>query len=183
MVQHLVRVGAFGSVGRFLSPDAARFPRGSRVICRTDRGLEVGEVLSAGDPASRATDGSLLRAVTVEDELVLARIQQRRDSAFAACQNLLTDREIPATLIDVEHLFDGRGLYFYFLGPPTSELDTLTDELAETYEAEVQFRDYTRAVTEGCGPGCGTEEATGGGCGTGTCSTCSVSSFCSNRKR
>ena len=121
--------------------------------------------------------------MTVEDELVLARIERRRDSAFAACQTLLNDRRIPATLIDVEHLFDGRGLYFYFLGPSSSELDLLTSELAETYEAEVQFRDFTQAVTDGCGPGCGTDEASGGGCGAGTCSTCSVASFCSKRKR
>ncbi len=183
MVQHLVRVGAFGAIGRFVSPDAARFPRGARVVCRTDRGLEVGEVLSSVGRGSSATDGSLLRAVTVEDELVLARIQQRRDTAFAACQTLLAARQIPATLIDVEHLFDGQSLFFYFLGPPSAELDILTGELAETYEARVRFREYTAAVTDGCGPGCGTEDATGGGCGSGGCGSCSMSSYCSTRKR
>ena len=34
-----------------------------------------------------------------------------------------------------------------------------------TYEADVQFRKFAETLTEGCGPGCGTEEAKGqGGC-------------------
>ena len=62
-------------------------------------------------------------------------------------------------LVDVEHLFDGQSLFFYFLGDTTPELDALTGELAEIYEAQVQFRKFTDTLTAGCGPGCGTEEA------------------------
>ena len=43
---HLVRVGAMGQVGRFAAVDAVRYPRHSRVVVRTRRGLEVGEVLT-----------------------------------------------------------------------------------------------------------------------------------------
>ena len=42
--QHFVRIGLLGSVGRFASADSQRYPRAARVICRTPRGLEVGEV-------------------------------------------------------------------------------------------------------------------------------------------
>ena len=42
---HLVRVGAMGQVGRFAAVDAVRYPRHSRVIVRTRRGLEMGDVL------------------------------------------------------------------------------------------------------------------------------------------
>ena len=42
---HLVRVGAMGQVGRFAAVDAVRYPRRSRVIVRTRRGLEIGDVL------------------------------------------------------------------------------------------------------------------------------------------
>ena len=34
-----------GQVGRFAAVDAVRYPRRSRVIVRTRRGLEMGEVL------------------------------------------------------------------------------------------------------------------------------------------
>jgi hypothetical protein len=72
--------------------------------------------------------------------------------------------------MDVEHLFDGQSLVFYFLGPHDPRLETITAELAEVYEAKVQFRSFADAVNVGCGPGCGTSEAIGGGCGT-SCST------------
>ena len=46
---HLVRVGAMGQVGRFAAVDAVRYPRHSRVVLRTRRGLEIGQVLSPPD--------------------------------------------------------------------------------------------------------------------------------------
>src|SRR2546430_11543646 len=49
-------------------------------------------------------------------------------------------------------------LFFYFLGDVTPELEAYTGRLAETYEANVQFRKFTETLIEGCGPGCGTED-------------------------
>ncbi len=79
-----------------------------------------------------------------------------------------------ATLFEIEHLFDGRGLYFYFLGPVTPEIERLTGDLAEVYDAEAQFRRFTETLAEGCGPDCGTEK--GGGCD--SCSVCAVAVAC-----
>ena len=61
-------------------------------------------------------DGVLLRRLTVEDELLVARLERSRAEAFEACVDALQARQIAATLVDVEHLFDGRSLYFYILG-------------------------------------------------------------------
>lgn len=168
-----------GHVGRFTSVDAVQFPRGSRVVCRTSRGLEVGQVLSAATNGERGeSDGSLLRGVTPEDELLLARLEKNKEEAFAACTELVAQRGLPVVLMDVEHLFDGRSLYFYFLGDVTPELDAITGELAAAYEAKVQFRQFAETLTAGCGPSCGTEDAEGGGCGVGGCATCAVASAC-----
>lgn len=168
-----------GHVGRFIAAEPMRFPRSSRVICRTQRGIEVGQVLSpAAHPASDSQpDGQLLRKVTDQDELLLERLEQHRGEAFDACTRLLKERTIPATLMDVEHLFDGQSVYFYFLGSTTPELDALTRELAATYEKQVQFHRFAQALSEGCGPDCGTEDAAG--CGD-ACSSCAVVSACQN---
>jgi cell fate regulator YaaT (PSP1 superfamily) len=178
--QHLVRVGALGRVGRFTSVDAVRYPRDCRVVVRTGRGLELGEVLAPpGEaPDETAADGSILRGLTVEDHLLEARLERHRQAAYDACSARLAERNLPAVLIDVEHLFDGCSLVFYFLGEMTPRLEALTEELAELYETHVQFRRFTDAVTEGCGPGCGTETAAG----CKTCATgCAVSSVCATR--
>lgn len=178
-MQHFVRVGVLGQVGRFQAVDASSYPRGMRVVCRTVRGLEVGEVLSSAPTfGTEAADGNLLRRLTVEDELLLDRLAKNRSAAFGACTEQLAARGLGVVLLDVEHLFDGSSLFFYFLGETSPELDALTAELAETYDANVQFRKFAETLTEGCGPGCGTAEAAGQGCGNGGCSTCAVMKAC-----
>jgi cell fate regulator YaaT (PSP1 superfamily) len=177
---HLVRVGRMAHVGRFVSADGTRYPRRSRVVCRTSRGLEVGEVLGEVTRGDSSADGVLLRGVTIQDQLLLTRIERRQQEAFRACCDLLRAHGLPAVLMDVEHLFDGQSLFFYFLGDVDERVEALTGALAEAYEANVQFRRFTEAVIQGCGPGCGTDEAAGG-CG-GACGSCALSSACGTHR-
>jgi cell fate regulator YaaT (PSP1 superfamily) len=171
-----------GQVGRFAAVDAVRYPRHSRVIVRTRRGLEIGEVLTPpGENDNGEPDGDLLRGMTVEDDLLVARLEKHRQAAYRACAALLAEHQLPAVLVDVEHLFDGQGLFFYFLGSVPAEVETLTERLAEAYETKVQFRKFTETLIQGCGPGCGTEEVKGrGGCE--TCSSCAVAGACGTRR-
>jgi hypothetical protein len=179
--RHLVRVGSLGHVGRFAAIDHTRYPRRCRVICRTARGLEVGEILATiGDDGP--LDGDVIRRVTVQDELLLERIERRQQEAFRACSQLLASHGVPAVLMDVEHLFDGQSLFFYFLGEVDERVERLTGELADVYEARVQFRKFTESLMQGCGPECGTESAAGG-CGDAGCSSCAVAAACGTRRR
>lgn len=178
--QHFVRVGLLGQIGRFAAEGGGRFARGNRVVLRTARGLEVGEVLSAAENVPGEVDGALLRRLTVEDDLLLARLEKNKGEALLRCEEALKSRGMDVVLIDVEHLFDGKSLFFYFLGDTSPELDAITAELANAYDSEVQFQKFSDALTVGCGPGCGTEAATGSGCGTsgGGCSSCGIASAC-----
>ncbi len=173
----LVRVGLLGHVGRFRVIEGVNYRRGTRVLCRTSRGLEVGEVLS---PAPQATgvddaDGTLVRALTAEDELAYARRFKNREEAYEACSRLLEEHQVPAVLVDVEPLFDGSALYFYFLGSVPAEAKPLVDALAVAYESRVKFAEFVAAVEQGCGPDCGTENAPG--CGS-SCAGCAVATAC-----
>ncbi len=173
-----------GHVGRFTSVDAVGYPRGRKVVLRTARGLELGEVLGPADAAAvpGQSDGSILRAVTIEDQLLEARLEKNRQAAFDACNERILASRLSATLIDVEHLFDGRSLFFYFLGDVPPELESLAGELAEVYDAAAEFGRFADTLATGCGPGCGTDEASGGGCT--TCATgCAVAGACGTRKR
>jgi cell fate regulator YaaT (PSP1 superfamily) len=192
-LHHFVRVGLVGQIGRFAALDSTRYNRGSRVIVRTTRGLEIGEILineqesatfNATDSTAhiaKSADGVILRGMTIEDQLLEARLEQKKNAAAQACENLLTEKKSTAVLIDVEHLFDGRTIYFYFLGNVPQEVQQLTEELANTYDVAAQFRQFSDTLTEGCGPGCGTESAEGGGCS--SCSTgCAIASACGTKK-
>lgn len=183
MGYHLVRYSLLGHVGRFVAADATRYPRNTRVIVRSGRGLEIGEVLATPEATGplEETDGQILRRVTVEDDLLAARLEMHRHEAFAACCDLLAEHQIPAVLVDVEHLFDGQGLFFYFLGEVPAEANAVTTELANLYETTVEFRKFAETLTAGCGPGCGTEEAQGqGGCA--SCAGCAVASACGTKR-
>jgi len=126
-------------------------------------------------------DGTLVRRLTVEDDLLLTRIERNRDEAFQACNELLAERDLPAVLMDVEHLFDGQFAVLLLLGEVSPELEALTSELASAYETTVQFQKFAETLTAGCGPGCGTEAATGQGCSTGGCGSCAVAGACGTR--
>lgn len=182
-MHHLVRVGSMGHVGRFASADSTLFPRHSQVIVRTSRGLEIGEVLGTTetDSSGRGSDGPILRGMTDQDHLLQARLDQNRQDAFESCVALLQQHDLAATLLDVEPLFDGRTLFFYFLGDITPEIESLTAGLAEAYESKMELSKFAEMLTEGCGPGCGTDEASGGGCGV-HCVSCSVASACGTKK-
>jgi cell fate regulator YaaT (PSP1 superfamily) len=191
VTRYIVRISVLGVVGRFSSHEPARLSRGARVVCRTVRGLEMGQVLNVDEPSNQVDpdqprprcDGELLRKVTVEDDLLLARLERRRGEAYRACANLLQERGLTDVLLDVEHLLDGRTLYFYFLGEVSPACNELTAELAAAYESEVKFSQFADTLEHGCGPGCGTEEAAGQGCGTsGGCSSCAVSAACGVKK-
>lgn len=183
---HLVRLGIHGHVLPFRSVDATRYDRGTRVLVRTPRGVECGEVLAVTENAAEAVPtngniprGELLRRMGIEDELLLARLQRNREEAIEACTALLTERRLPAVLLDAEILFDGESIYFYFLGEVTPELEGVTSELAELYASNVQFQQFADTLAAGCGPDCGTADASGGGCG--SCATgCALSAHCSS---
>lgn len=202
-----VRVGSMGELWHCATADDSEYRRGERVICRTPRGLEIGTVTapggarsttpesldtgpqvvpSAGEESSdnpdssrllRHLDGKILRRTTTEDELLDARLLRYKARAVESCRRDMRQRGLDATLIDVDHLFDGRTLIFYFLGPISDELQGLTDSLSARYEQRVRSKHFAKLLAEGCGPGCGTDAK--GGCGTsGGCAVCLAASVC-----
>ncbi|MGY8768409.1 MAG: PSP1 C-terminal domain-containing protein [Pirellulales bacterium] len=174
--QHLVQVGLLGQIGRFTSVDAVNYRRGMQVICRTSRGTEIGNVLSPVNQSREGeSDRSILRGVTVEDHLLISRLDKNKQEAFAACQTELVNRKLEATLIETEQLFDGQSIYFYFLGEVSAEVEQVTQELAKTYDSVAGISQFSDILATGCGPDCGTED--GSGCGD-SCISCSISSAC-----
>ena len=174
---HLIKIGLMGVVGSFDAADFRVYQRDQRVICRTDRGLEVGSVVCEIDQPS--ADGQLLRLTGPEDELILDRLERFRNSAYDACNALLSQRGLPGTLVDVEHLFDGESVFFYFLGDVDPRVELLTAELAATYDRKVKFKRFAETLAQGCGPNCGTKDS---GCSSGGCGSCALSGGCGSKK-
>ncbi len=166
-----------GLVGRYDAPDYRDYRRDEQVICRTSRGLEAGLVLCGLDADDTSTEhqGELLRPTSAADRMILQRLQKHRDRAFKACDALLKKENVDAFLVDVEHLFDGQSIFFYFLGDVPEQAHDITSRLGKVYEQKVQFQKFTQTMADGCGPGCGT---TASKCGSQGCANCGLSGSC-----
>ena len=98
-MSHLVRVGLIGHVGRFRAVDRVVYARGARVVVRTSRGLEVGEVLaspaeSGGAESAEQPDGELLRRMTPADDLLEARLERHKCDALDACERRIAELQL-----------------------------------------------------------------------------------------
>ena len=163
-----------------------QLPRGSRVICRTPRGLEIGRIagpilagldsIGRNSPLSDQHSLRIVRPFTSEDALLDQRLERHKQRAVQDCQAEIARRELSVVLLDVEHLFDGRTLIFHFLGEVDEALQEVVDELADVYEQRARLKQFAKLMAEGCGPACGTGE---GGCGSsGGCAVCVVRGAC-----
>jgi hypothetical protein len=169
---YAVRIGIHGQVGRFAA-GSHHYSRGAQVICRTARGLEVGQVLGALEWTSIASteefDGRIVRLMAAEDRLLWNQLKRLAEDAHTACQAWLTNSGLPDRLLDVEPLLDGRTLYFHFLDTASAETEVQTEKLAQIFQQTVSDSAFSKLVEAGCGPGCGTDKAKG--CGS-ACSAC-----------
>ena len=177
---YLVRVGYQQEIIPLLA-GAHSLARGEQIICRTPRGIEMGEVMAATNPEYIETSNAskYIRKARPEDELLWRQLTSLSIIASTACQSFLLKKDIPDVLLDVEPLFDGRTLYFHFLGTPSHETEQYVQELSDVYQKSVASSRFALLLEHGCGPGCGTKEKTG--CGTGGgCAVCAIAGGCTS---
>jgi len=186
--QFLVRYGWQGVMGKFglsgpevdpkqpaLSNSLQRrygaYQRGESVVIQSPRGLEVGEILGTCQPDDSPM-GEVLRRLAPEDQILVNQLRRFSGLAHARCADWLQETGIEATLLEVEPLLDGQTLYFHFLSGVNGLVQQQVETLAQLYENEVAASDFAHKLAEGCGPGCGTDKATGRGCG--SCTNCRI---------
>ncbi|HYH65689.1 MAG TPA: hypothetical protein VD866_13415 [Urbifossiella sp.] len=181
----LVRYGRPGYVGRFRA--AANVERGSRVVVRGLRGLELGTVLCAADRSAGIDDeGELLRAATAADDAAGDRAAALARDLLAAADDLAAG--LPVAFPDAEVALDGAAAVLHALPWGACDLDPLLVALSERFHLPVRLLDLSRTPTNpdppepatSCGkPDCGSGGGgcgSGGGCSTGSCSRGAVKS-------
>ncbi len=175
MPHYFVRLGAFSEIQ--VAASDAPLERGSRVILRSPRGVELGEIISPAAAAEIAGAAPLqvLRGVGSQDEMLLARLERHKRRAIEKCRLGLSSRHSSATLLDIDHLFDGTSLVLHFLGSVDADTEAYVRELASDYESVVRTGPLAKLLSDGCGEGCGTSASKG--CG-GQCGSCAVAGAC-----
>jgi cell fate regulator YaaT (PSP1 superfamily) len=142
---YIVRHGSMRFLGEFEAAEGAAFPRGEDVVVRSERGLEVGQVLCPAN--SRAlgllaepTRGRILRGLSEEDRAALDRLRASESEELACCQRFVEQRRLQMELVDVEHLFGGERIVFYFLAEKRVDFRELVRDLARTYQTRIEMR-------------------------------------------
>ncbi len=143
--KYIVRHGAMRFLGEFEAVGDEIFLRGQQIVARTDRGLEVGDVLCeasarAVELLSEPTHGRIVRQLNTEDRQVLARLPELEEKELASCQCFVSQRKLQMELVDVEHLFGGERIIFYFLAEKRVDFRELVKDLAREYQTRIEMR-------------------------------------------
>lgn len=164
--RYLIRYAAPGWVGLFGTVHELDCPRGSRVVVKTDRGEELGEVLSGPEETAAQTGdsqptGEVLRTASGEE---LASHGERSvailDELIEAAQTKIDAASVAAQVVDAELLFDRKTAILYYLGEASPVLTDLRDPLSQS--ARLESVEWASLI-EPTG-GCGAEGCGGGGC-------------------
>jgi cell fate regulator YaaT (PSP1 superfamily) len=142
---YLVRHGAMRCYGEFSPSLGATYRRGDRVVVRTDRGTETGEVLCPATPAAMAaipdpTRGTILRTFTPDDERRVAEIAEARHTHYDRAADLIRGHRLAMLLVDVEELFGRERLLFYFLADDRVDFRELVRAMAREFNARIELR-------------------------------------------
>jgi hypothetical protein len=187
-VEILVSHGRAAALTR-CRPDADWRPqRLERVVLRSPRGLELGDVLGAADAAcdtSALAAGELIRIATAGDESLARELHNRSLALVDDAQNQIDAFGLPLLALDAEFLLDGREAYLHVLRWGDATLTPLVEHLSSRHDAMVRIVDRSQAdhhdhehSCSSCGSG-GCGSCGDGGCGEKGCGkeTCSSGSF------
>jgi cell fate regulator YaaT (PSP1 superfamily) len=145
MPTYIARHGTTRFLGEFKPDGEAIYRRGEQVVVRTERGLETAEILCEANVelmklVQEPTSGVIVRVQNDSDRAELSRLRQREELAFDKCKVFIRDRKLQMDLIDVENLFGGERLVFYFVAEKRVDFRELVRDLAREFHTRIEMR-------------------------------------------
>jgi cell fate regulator YaaT (PSP1 superfamily) len=133
------------NLGVFSSSRGETFARGARVIARTSRGQEAGDILCEADEESVARlqnpkNGQILRGMSAQDEHELTKLLEQERSEYEACEKKLKEMGLGMRLVDLEHLYGGERVVVYYLSEERVDFRELVKALASDFQTRVEMR-------------------------------------------
>jgi cell fate regulator YaaT (PSP1 superfamily) len=160
----VVRFGAMKMVGEFPNDSGAKPGCGSKLVVRTHRGTELGEMLTSTCPNSGcsksvsrqdmlgyiensggrdypfSTDGRVLRVATAEDLARQSQLEQMRHGLRMQAKALVEEMGIPVKVVDAETMLGNERIVVYFFSEDRVELGDLGTRLSRVYHNRVDLR-------------------------------------------
>ena len=143
MPSYIVRCGVTRTLHVMQSRE--EFIRHARVIARTARGLEVGEVLCEADGPAVAQlveppGGSIQREMTNEDRLELAHLYSKLDEESDSCIRIIRELGLQMDLVEIERIFGGERMVIYYLAEGRIDFRELVRRLAQEFQTRIEMK-------------------------------------------
>ncbi|MGQ9503970.1 MAG: PSP1 domain-containing protein [Thermogutta sp.] len=144
--RYIVRFGAMRLLGVFTpAREGNHFSRGDRVIVRTGRGLEIGEVLLEASERVLSylvepQQGQILHLMTADDEREATRIRRQAAEEIKICEQIVSELGLQMELVDVEHVFGGERIIVYYLADGRVDFRELVKRLAAEFHTRIEMR-------------------------------------------
>ena len=121
------------------------FIRGNRVIARTARGMEQGEVLCEATPEtiakmSETASGTIQRLLSPQDLTEVQHMEQNSTLNFANCRRIIGELDLDMDLIDVEMVFGGERMVIYYVSEARIDFRDLVKRLATEFQTRVEMK-------------------------------------------
>ncbi len=145
MASYVVRYGIMRFLGLFSARGNDVYARGQQVIIRSNRGLELGEILAASNEASEsqlkeAPGGQVLRQQTPQDSNELAHIHSKERNEFDISRQHVARLGLDMQLVDLEHIFGGERVVVYYLSEDRIDFRELVKALAAEFQTRIEMR-------------------------------------------
>ncbi|MFA6044425.1 MAG: regulatory iron-sulfur-containing complex subunit RicT [Phycisphaerales bacterium] len=160
----VVRFGSMKLVGEFPYAGTVKPGCGSKVVIRSHRGTELGEMLTSTCPNSGCsksvsrqemlqyisnsggrdypffTDGKVLRLATPEDVDAQAKLEQSKNEIKAAAREVAQRLRVTAKIVDVEPILGGEVLTIFYASEERIELRDLYRELSQRLGVRIDLK-------------------------------------------
>ena len=120
-----------------------RLSIGDRVLVRTEKGVDMGEVMELKGRIMPARADELMpvvRKATADDHQHIAEQQKREKQALEICAEAIEKHGLPMKLIDANLSFDNTRLVFFFSADGRVDFRELVRDLARTFRMRIELR-------------------------------------------
>lgn len=128
----------------YFSPNGIACSVGTKVIVRTTKGLEMGEVMISNKEVKSSEIvlplRSIERAATDEDTERYQHNLILDKEAFEICQKMISDHKLEMKLVNAKYSFDNSQLLFSFTADKRIDFRELVKDLAACFRTRIELR-------------------------------------------
>ena len=128
----------------YFDPDGLELQVNEKVIVQTIRGIECATIITdqiyVEDDELPSPLKKVLRKLTEHDDAKCIANEAKEKKAFAECIRLIENHSLPMKLRDVEMLFDGSKVIFYFTADGRVDFRELVKGLAAKFKTRIEMK-------------------------------------------